>query len=142
MGERGPIPNRSDQRRRQNKTDIEIDSAPGTVDVSMPAACPEWTDAAKRWYASLAESGQAHWYEPSDWAQAWVLAEVLDRAMHQGISLNSQLITAWLAGAAELLTTEGARRRMRIELSKAKQADPDAESAVADLDEFRARFTS
>jgi len=135
----GPIPKRSDQRRRQNK-DVEIETAPGAEDVSMPEPDPEWHHAVTRWYLSLAESGQSHWYEPSDWAQAWILAEVLNRAMRQGISLNSQLITAWTAGASELLTTEGARRRMRIELAKAKEIDPDAEAAVTALDDFRNRF--
>lgn len=136
----GPIPKRSDQRRRENKPEIEVTSAPGAETVVMPAADAAWHPAAARWYASLGESGQARFFEPSDWAQAWVWTEFLSRALNQGDRPSSQLIAAWSAGATELLTTEGARRRLRMELQRDNQGDPDADAAVTALDEFRARF--
>lgn len=139
---RGPVPARSDQRRRTNKDAVEIESAPASEVVEVPEPCPTWHAAATRWYQSLQVSGQSRFYEPSDWAQAWVWAEFLSRALEQGMRVNGQLITAWSAGAAELLTTEGARRRMRIELARAGQVDEDAESAVTALDEYRSRFSS
>lgn len=138
MGERGPVPKRSDQRRRVNKPEVPIDSAPGSAsdDVEVPEASLLWLPATKRWYESLAQSGQSRWYEPSDWAQAWILTELLDREMQSG-KPNGMVISAWMSGAAELLTTEGSRRRMRIELAKANQGDPDLDSAVSDLEAFR-----
>lgn len=143
MGERGPIPNRSDQRRRMNKPEIDIASVEGTDPdaITIPEANDLWHHAAKRWYESLAESAQSIWFEPSDWAQAWVLAEFLDVALQQGMKPNGQLIATWLSGAAELLTTEGSRRRMRIELAKAGQSDDDGElAAVTVLDDLRTRL--
>lgn len=137
----GPVPERSDRRRRQNKPDLEIAEAPAAPAVSIPATDAEWHPAAARWYESLAASGQARWFEPSDWAQAWVWAEFLSRALYQGERPSSQLIAAWSAGATELLTTEGARRRLRIELARAGAVDEDAESAVTALDEYRSRFS-
>lgn len=138
----GPIPKRSDQRRRRNQSDIPVVSAPGAAVVHKPAPGGSWDPAATRWYESLAESGQAHFYEPSDWAQAWVWAEFLSRALRQGERPSSQLIAAWSAGATELLTTEGARRRLRMELERAKSADEDEDAAVAALDDYRSRFSS
>lgn len=140
MGTRGPIPKRSDQRRRENKPEIPIDTAPAAEDVQIPLPGAHWVPPVAYWYCSLAESGQSCFYEPSDWATAWIWAEMLDRAFSQGMHVNSQLVTAWAAGASELLTTEGARRRLRIELAKAVQSDPDADSAVTALDDFRSRF--
>ena len=40
----------------------------------------------------------------------------------------------------ELLTTEGARRRVRLELSR-QTVDEDDAAAVAALDDYRARLT-
>ena len=138
----GPVPKRSNQRRRRNKPDAPITSAPGAPEVGQPEPDELWHPAAVRWYQSLASSGQARFYEPSDWAQAWVWAELLSRALNQGDRPSAQLIMAWSAGATELLTTEGARRRMRLELERAGQVDEDEDAAVAALDDYRARFSS
>lgn len=143
MGDHGPIPKRSDQRRRMNKPEIEIERAPGkpVSEVEIPEADPLWLPATLRWYESLAESGQSHWYEPSDWATAWIWADLLDRELQRG-KPSAMMIAQWAAGASELLTTEGARRRMRIELAKAGEGDPDKDNAVSDLEAFRKRMLS
>lgn len=138
-GTTGPIPKRSDQRRRRNKDEIDTDSAPGAQGVEVPVAHEDWSEAATRWYEALGESGQSYWYEPSDWAQAWILAEMLDRVL-TSTKPNAMMFNSWLQGAAELLTTEGARRRMRIELAKAGVEDPEKDSAVSDLEAFRNRL--
>lgn len=138
----GPVPERSDRRRRTNKPAIAVQAAAGAVRVTVPAPDKEWHPAATRWYRSLKKSGQSRFFEPSDWAQAWVWAEFLSRALKQGERPSSQLIAAWSAGATELLTTEGARRRLRIELQRPREVDEDVQSAVTALDDFRDRFSS
>ncbi len=138
----GPVPKRSDQRRRRNKPAVEVTSAPAAVLVEQPEPSDEWHSAAARWYTSLTSSGQARFYEPSDWATAWVWAELLSRALNQGERPSAQLVMAWSAGATELLTTEGARRRMRMELERVGATDADEDAAVAALDDYRARFSS
>ena len=92
------------------------------------------------WYRSLSESGQARFYEPSDWQTARVWAEVLSRqlATHR---MSAQMVTAWAAAAGELLTTEGARRRVHLELSR-PQVDSDEDAAVTALDDYRTRLDS
>jgi hypothetical protein len=141
-GKGGAVPKRSTQRRRVNKPEVPIVTGPAAPVVVRPESDPLWHAAAVRWYESLAESGQSQWFEPSDWAQAWVWAEFLSRALNQGERPSSQLIMAWSAGATELLTTEGARRRMRIELARAGTVDVDEDAAVSALDDYRARFSS
>lgn len=139
IGNSGPIPKRSDQRRRNNKPTVAIDTAPGATNVEIPDADPDWIPAARRWYESLAESGQSVFYQPSDWATAWVWAELLNGVLDGG-KPSAMMISAWASGATDLLVTEGSRRRMRLELAKAKAGDPDLDSAVTDLDAMRKRF--
>lgn len=131
MGARGPVPTRSDQRRRQNKNPegIETVRAPGAALVEQPEADPAWHSMARDWYESLAESGQVRWYQPSDWQTARVWAELLSRQLSSGRP-SAQMVAAWQQAATELLTTEGARRRARIEL-EAPAADEDEEAANA-----------
>lgn len=135
----GPIPERSDRRRRVNKPEIEIESAPGAEDVEVPEPDPHWAPFVTRWYVSLSKSGQSIFYQPSDWSQAWILAEVLHRAMVNS-KPSAMLIQSFLAGSSELMTTEGARRRLRIELARGQQKDDDAEAAVTAMDAYRKRL--
>jgi hypothetical protein len=125
-----------------NKPDVPITIASGAATVNRPEPGEYWDPGAARWYESLAESGQAYFYEPSDWAQAWVWAEMLSRVLQQGERPSAQLIMAWASGATELLTTEGARRRLRMELERTKDVDEDEEAAVAALDDYRSRMRS
>ena len=47
------------------------------------------------------------------------------------------MVAAWSAAATELLTTEGARRRMRLELQDATEDDDVSAGVVTALDEYR-----
>jgi hypothetical protein len=134
MGKRGPVPKRSELRQRRNKDEVETKSAPATPVIESPPADPEWHSIAVEWFESLGKSGQAFFYEESDWATARYIAEAMSRNLKQG-RFSAQLFAAVMSGMTELLTTEGARRRARVELQKGDEA-PDL-TLVADLDEFR-----
>ena len=129
-GSGGPVPKRSGQRRRANKPDVPIIQAAGAESVPIPGPIELWHHLAREWFESLKVSGQAQFFEPSDWAQARIWADLLSRALLSDRP-SGMMIAAWAAGASELLTTEGARRRMRIELERAKPVDADAELAGA-----------
>lgn len=151
----GPVPNRSDQRRRRNAPEVPIDTAPAAEDVEAPEPDKSWHPIARRWYLSLADSGQSHWYEPSDWALAYLIAESMSRDLKPqvvGVSIDGKAVKAtiplrgtsmssYLKAMTSLLVTEGDRRRLRIELSK-PQIDEDEAAAVADLDDYRNRFAN
>ncbi|MGW0929547.1 phage terminase small subunit [Streptomyces sp. NPDC002644] len=127
MGNRGPVPKRDNMRRRRNKPEIETQTAPSASPTGAQAPEPDadWHPIATRWYQSLSDSGQSFFFEPSDWAQAAYVAEAMSRNLHQG-RMSGQLFAAVISAASELLTTEGARRRLRIELTKAEAADMDS----------------
>lgn len=137
---RGPVPERSDRRRRANRPEVDIETAPGASRVTAPTPLPGWHPIALSWYESLALSGQSFWYQPSDWAEAVFLAEVMSEALTAG-SINGPKLSAILSGASRLMTTEGDRRRMRIELAKPAE-DEDETAAVTALDDYRARFAN
>jgi hypothetical protein len=103
-----------------------------------PEPDDHWHELARDWFVSLGESGQSDYYQASDWQQARVWAEILSRQMQAG-RMSSQLVMAWASGATELLTTEGARRRLRLELERMPAA-PDGPDEVEDeLDAHRTR---
>ncbi len=153
----GPIPNRSDQRRRTNKPEgVQVTKAEGAELVVKPDADPDWHPIAVRWFDSLKTSGQSAFYEDSDWATAYLIAESIDRELKdQPIIMGAgetrriewvkqpvsgTALAGWLKAMGSLLVTEGDRRRARLELER-----PTAEEVPADVDdlaEYRARLAA
>lgn len=161
MGARGPAPKRSDQRRRRNAPAAATRTAPAARSRSKrPPVDRTWHPVVKRWYLSLAESGQARFYEPSDWATAVLLAESMSRELaptplidgHGRPVMDAKgkpmmtsrppraaALAAWSSVMSKLLVTEGDRRRLQIEL-QLPDADGDEEAgSVSSLDAWRSR---
>lgn len=137
----GPVPKRTDQRRRANATEIEVSVAPATG-VTFPKADPSLHPIAREWFDALGQSGQAAFFEPSDVAQAKLLAYVMSDMLNSD-RMSAQMFASVLTGASELLTTEGSRRRLRIELAKANEGPSEADlAATADMASYRKRLGS
>jgi hypothetical protein len=145
VASRGPMPKRSEERRRTNDNSDGLSEA-ATIAPSGPvsgvAAMLEpdegWHPIATEWYLSLGESGQAVFYQASDWATAYFLADQISRSLAPrrifdftteemtevpADAVNGSALAAILKGMGSLGATEGDRRRMRLELS-APQPDP------------------
>ncbi|MGW4223026.1 phage terminase small subunit [Streptomyces bauhiniae] len=140
MGAHGPIPKRSEERRRRNKDDgPELIQAPAGSPEDLPGLPdpdPLWHPIATDWYLSLRESGQAAFYEPSDWAVARYAAHVMSQVLQSERGPNGQLVAALNSVMSSLLTTEGDRRRARMELERKKPAGAKLAS-VSPLDSYR-----
>lgn len=139
MGTRGPIPERSEARRRRNKDEgVPLVQAPSGAPADLPEL-PEpdslWHPIATDWYLSLRESGQAAFYQPSDWAVARLVAELMSRGLSSDRPPNGQYVAALNSLMTSLLTTEGDRRRARMELER-KPSGPKL-AAVRPLDAYR-----
>lgn len=139
MGVKGPVPKRTDQL-HGHRAPPPTDKAPASPRSAArwPAADPDWHPLAKRWWAALAKSGQAKFYEPSDVAHACVWAEMLSRQLASD-KPSSMMLAAWDAASVRLLVTEGDRRRLRIELEQAGD-DPDKAAGVTAMDEWRKKL--
>jgi hypothetical protein len=127
------IPKRSTERRRTNKVPgLEQVAVAGPVKV--PPAVRGWHPLARDWYKSLALSGQARYYEPSDWQTARLLADQMSRLLNAE-DPNASMLNAIIQASRDLLTTEGQRRRLRLELTReVATSDPAADAASADVD--------
>jgi hypothetical protein len=117
----------------------------------MIEADENWHPIAQMWYESLAHSGQKIFYQPSDWAVAFLLAESISRDLkpqfvgisetdgpiYETIPLKGASLAAYLKGFTALMATEGDRRRMQIELERESlkgqgTRDPSSEGVVLD----------
>jgi hypothetical protein len=137
-GKGGAMPKRSTERMghrsKEEKAAVQRVQVAGAV--VIPPADPEWHYIARQWYESLAASGQAQFYEPSDWAAAMYVAEAMTSNL-DGAKFSSQLFGAVWTAMNDLLTTEGSRRRVRLELERtSKEAAKSAKSASV-LAEYR-----
>lgn len=141
MSQPGPIPTRTDQRRRTNAPEgVQVTKAAGALVVVPPDADQAWHPVATRWFDSLKTSGQSAFYEDSDWATAYLVAESMSRELSTGEPPTGAAMAAWLKAMGSLMVTEGDRRRARLELER-----PSAEEVPADVDdlaEYRARLTA
>jgi hypothetical protein len=134
VGPRGPVPKRSSERRRRNKPEgAEVVQAPTVCVLEWPAVDEDWHPIAARWYRSLERSGQSQFYEDSDVAAAVYVAEAMSRSLKG--KLSSVMFAAVMSAMTELLTTEAARRRARIELER--QTDAAEPPAVASMERYR-----
>lgn len=154
MGGRGPVPKRSDQRRRTNAPARPIDAVPTRSRAEAPAAAEHWHAVAAAWYESLAKSGQSVFYEASDWATAFLIAESISRDLnpqfvgltekgelaYESIPLKGASLSAYLRAMAVLMVTEGDRRRLQVELQKPQAVDPDETRASATVSDIRSRL--
>lgn len=153
-GAGGPPPKRSDQRRRNNSPGVE--TAPAGDEPDVPAADADWHPVAVMWFESLARSGQSRFYEASDWATAYLIAESISRELspqpivvgrgeaavvekHEMPPKGASL-AAWLKAMTTLMVMEGDRRRLRLELERVKPAEEVAD--VSELAEYRRRLQS
>lgn len=133
MGVRGPIPKRSEERIRRNEDEgpvetLKIQGEVDVPDIDIPDVHPLVAD----WYESLKDSAQSKYYEPSDWQTARIVAYFLDHEVKSSRH-NGQMLATLHSFMTDLLVSEGARRRVRLEIERNV-----AEAQVIDLsDRFK-----
>jgi hypothetical protein len=144
MGARGPI-GKKNEAKMGHRTKAELAGAEvvnlDEIDdelirkarAGQIPADENWHDVALHWYNSLPESGQSIYYQPSDWAIAYMLAESLSRdfkpqfvgiseqtgeVLKEKLPLKGASLGSYLKGFSALLATEGDRRRLQLELER------------------------
>lgn len=139
---RGPVPKRSEDRRRANKP--ESQGAAETESAEAGQRPSELGFGAhpiiQRLWDVLGESAEAKFYSAADWERVR-----LELYFGNTILLNDKIgAMAWAtfqSGLSELLISPADKRRAGIEL-KPKTADPDEEAAVVQLAEYQAALSS
>jgi hypothetical protein len=139
----GPIPKRSDQqaghKSQAEKDEITKIKMEGEVNAPSLGRFPGMLtqNITKAFWESLKESGQAQFYEPSDWMTALTALHLLDKQLRpyedkDGKMKVGQVSPTMVAAVWQMLTsiavTEGERRRLRIEVErKTGEAGTEAE---------------
>ncbi|MEU6056974.1 hypothetical protein [Streptomyces sp. NPDC047097] len=135
MGARGPVPNRDVDlaRPRSRKGADQQPTSKGEMKpVRVPSADPDWHPIACRLWDALKTSGQADFYQNSDWAFAFSLCEDLSHYKRSG-KRSGQMLQTIYSAFERLLVAEGDRRRARIELQEPEPEEtPAAVLAIAD----------
>jgi hypothetical protein len=154
VGERGPVPKREEERRRRNKKPKATKPAEpkATKPPRPPKPDKDWHPVAKRFFNSLAASGQSEFYEASDWAMAYVLAESMSRDLEEQVvavpektgepvyakvPMKGASLSAYLKGMAALMMSEAERRRAGVELERGKVKDPETPAGVTAISDYR-----
>lgn len=178
----GPIRKRDAERRRRNKDgaetlvvnldetlaeEIEIPAPPLIREVKndetgemeeLDEPISEWHPVAENWYLSLTKSGQAIFYEASDWSMAYLLADQIHQALqprpvqtgtdddgkptytYMVVPMPGSTLNAIIKGSSMLMAMEGARRQLRIELDRKKRRDAaiEGDGVVVSITQNRA----
>lgn len=130
----GPVPKRSDQRRRRNASPFGVEKVAGAA-VAGPALDADVVPMVADWYASLSDGAEAQFYTPAIWQRARVVAVMLSKVLESGRP-SSQMYTALQNDMKSLLVDAGELRRLHIEVQAA-----EVEASVTAID-WRARATT
>lgn len=133
VGSRGPVGKRlADVQGHKSKAELSPVSLTvvGAQPVVQPEAPDYWCPVAFRLWESMGQSGQSRFYEPSDWAFAWLMMDLVTEYVNDGRP-NGQLLGSILSGLTSLLLTEGDRRRAGVELSRAVDESDTDRAAVS-----------
>jgi hypothetical protein len=124
-GPRGPVPKLAAVRRRRNApSGPELVTVPTVVSSSPEAADPTWHPVIVAWFNGLREGPEAEFMTPAGWGFARYLAERESRNLQLGRP-SAQTSALFVASQADLLTTEGSRRRLRVELDRRQVVDSE-----------------
>jgi hypothetical protein len=142
MGQRGPVPKRSSERMGHRTKAQRAATEKVALDaplVAQPPADSAWHPVAHDWYVALAASGQAVYFEPSDWAAARYLAGVMTENLAAS-RFSAQLFSSVWTAMNDLMTTEASRRRLHLELER-ESIKGQSRSTIAIAD-YRAKLAA
>jgi hypothetical protein len=103
----------------------------------IPTANPKWLPQSRSWYNSLALSGQAEFYEASDWATAICAAQAYDIFLR---TQNAAILASFVRLSERLGCTVTDRKRSRIELADPDPQDADEDAADEAVQGWQARL--
>lgn len=135
----GPIPKRTDERlgHRSKAERAAVDRGEGAPEVQQPPPDENWCELARDLWRDLGASGFARFYEPGDWAELrltmWFITTKVDAGRMSG-----QDLAAVHSMLSDHLVSDGARRRLRLELQRPQpKQDAELPTNVTDIESRR-----
>lgn len=121
----GPVPKRSEDRIRHDSNVIDKVHAFGVVRKPPLGLGDEVHPIISDFWDAAGESAQSRYYEQSDWQYMRVALHFLNKLLNTN-KPSAQMLTVVNQMLTDLLLTEGARRRVRMEIER-NQVQQDAE---------------
>ena len=84
-------------------------------------------------------SGQTRFYEPSDWAVAYLLCETVTEFQRSKMK-NGQMLASIQSLMSDLLMTEGSRRRVGIELDRKTADEVERDENIVVMSKWREKM--
>jgi hypothetical protein len=135
----GPVPKRSDERIRRNKPDVPIEKVLVSGHVGIPdLGLDDPHEITTGLYSALIASAQSKYFEDSDWAYARFTLHFVDKLV-KSPRPSGQMLATVHSMMSDLLVSEGARRRFRIEIERAAEGADDNVVDIATL--FKQRLS-
>jgi len=124
VGARGPVPKRADMRVRHVKSeDVPAKvSAIGVVRKPDDLGFDDPHPLTSEYWVSLHNSAQSRFFEESDWTHCKTVLHFLDMQLKSSRP-GAQMLQALFKELGDLLVTEGARRRLRLEIERAEVSE-------------------
>lgn len=139
----GPVGNRSDQLRGHGaKKAREAEGLVANIpadEIEWPEPMPFWHPLAIEWYQSLQKPAIACFLQQTDVAQARIVCQMLTDQLGRKGGVTPAAMPAIFSAMNDLLTTEGARRKLRIEIAR---RDAEEVAPVLDIVDRRNRLAS
>lgn len=142
----GPVPKRDEDRIRRNKAPQNTDTPADKVEVHGEVVVPPLNmpfdphPMVIDFYDSLVISGQAQFYEPSDWEYARLVCFIYQTIVTSARP-SSEMFKALQTAMSNLLVTEGDRRRLRLEITRT-EATAKIDESEALIMSFKERMTN
>src|SRR5690606_6408633 len=142
VGTRGPIGKRTDQLRGHGAASAREDAGverPKADDLHWPKPLDHWHPLVIEWYESLQKPAIACFLQQTDGAQARLVAQRITDQMGGSGRVSAAALAARLSAMDSLVTSEGARRRLRIEVGRRDEREA---APVLDIVDRRNKLAS
>jgi hypothetical protein len=134
------VPKRSDQLIRRNIPEVPIDKVPMVGSVEVPElGIPNPHKLVKDLWDAMRDSGQARFYEPSDWAYAKITLHFANKLL-KARQPTAMMLASVNQMLTPLLLTEGERRRVRMEVERNKSGITGTVTDISVADVYRERL--
>jgi hypothetical protein len=136
----GPMPKRSEERTRRNKTGED------GLSVKKGVALPyQWQEPGEDWdprivtfYESFKDSGMQAYYQQTDVSVLWLACDLLSSQVMSSGRPSAMMLAECMKMLDGLGITEGERRRIKIELDTPQVQEVDAK--VVAMESAKARL--
>lgn len=138
----GPVGKRSDQLRGHGARAAREAEGLVTIpadEIEWPPPADFWHPLVVEWYESLQKPAIATFLQQTDVAFARIICQTLNDQLSRSGGMSAAAMPAIFSAMNDLLTTEGARRKLRIEIARRESEDV---APVLDIVDRRTRLAS